>query len=244
VGTRSKDKLAGEEQENLLNVLAEQVKLPILQIARRAELAQISANPLLALEAIELTADSALKLLDNYLLSTQLARAQEYLQLEPVSLSAVLNDTAHQLSRLARQNQCELQLHLSGKYEPIMAHKAGLEAALNSLGYVFIEAQTQSSLSAKRPPIIKLAAHRSKSGIAAGLFANIEGLGADMYRRAHGLYGHARQPLNQLTGSSGAGVFVADSLLASMSAPLHVARHQKLSGLAATFMPSRQMAIV
>ncbi len=228
--------------ERLLNALAEQMKLPLLQIARRAELARDEIDTAQALETIELAADNALKLLDYYLLSTKLAQAQPYLQLEPVSISSVLNDTAHELSRLAKQHNCELELHLAGKYEPVMAHKAGLEAALTSLGYVFIE--SQSGQTTGQRSLIKLAAHRSRSGIVAGMFANLDGLGASMYKRAQQLYGHARQPLVQLTSSTGAGVFVAESLLSSMSVHMHVARHQKLTGLAATFAPSRQTTLV
>jgi len=123
-----------------------------------------------------------------------------------------------------------------------MAHKAGLEAALTSLGFVFIEAQAAQAH--ERQPIIKLAAHRSRAGIVTGMFADTQDLGADMFRRARGLYGRARQPLNQLTAASGAGVFVADSLITSMSAKLRIARHQNLTGLAATFLPSQQMSIV
>jgi len=128
--------------ERLLQVLAEQMKLPLLQIARRSELARLTATPEDSLELIELTADGALQLIDSYLLGVKLAKAQASLQLEPVSVAAVLNETAHQLERLAKQNECEIELHLAGRYEPIMAHKAGLEAALTSLGYVFIEAQS------------------------------------------------------------------------------------------------------
>jgi len=231
----------GGVNERLLQAVAEQMKLPLLQIARRAELAHLSGDHSL-IEGIELTADSALRLLDNYLLSTKLARVDGSLQLEPVSIAAVMNDTAHQLSRLADQYECELELHLSGRYAPVMAHRAGLEAALASLGYVFIEAQ--STRPRKRRPTIKLAAHRSKNGIVAGMFADIEGLSMDMYRRGRGLYGHAKQPLTQLVSTSGAGVFVADSLLQSMATRLRLAHHQKLSGLAATFTPSNQLSLV
>jgi phytoene/squalene synthetase len=65
-----------------------------------------------------------------------------------------------------------------------------------------------------------------------------------MYRRAHELYGHARQALPELAVSSGVGVFVADSLLNTMSAKLRVAHHQTLSGLAVTLQPSRQLSLV
>lgn len=228
--------------EKLLQVLAEQMKLPLLQIARRAELARLNGDTETSLDTIELTADGALQLIDSYLLSLKLAQAQASLQLEPVSISAVLNQTAHQLDKLAKQYDCELELHLAGRYEPIMAHRAGLEAALTSLGYVFIEAQSNAPHTNR--PVLKLAAHRSKTGIVAGLFADLDGLSADMYRRARSLYGHARQPLNQLSSSSGAGIFVADSLLSSMSARLRIAHHQKLTGLAATFSSSNQLHLV
>jgi hypothetical protein len=228
--------------ERLLQVLAEQMKLPLLQIARRAELGKLNGESETSLSSIELTADGALQLIDSYLLSLKLARAQASLELEPVSLSAVLSQTAHQLDKLAKQYNCELELHLSGRYEPIMAHRAGLEAALTSLGYVFIEAQ--SSAPHKTRPILKLAAHRGKAGIVAGMFADLEGLSAEMYRRGRSLFGHGRQPLTQLTASSGAGIFVADSLLASMQARLRIAHHQKLTGLAATFNSSNQLRLV
>jgi hypothetical protein len=230
------------KQDRLLSSMAEHMKLPLLQIARRAELGKLINDSQDALNDIEQIANGSLKLIDSYLLSIVLAKAQNNLHLEPVSISAVMNDVAHALSKLAKQYQCDLELHIAGKYEPIMAHREGLEAAITSLGFVFIEAQNAQSH--ERQPVVKLAAHRSRQGIVAGTFADTEDLGTDVYRRALGLYGRARQPLNQLTSATGAGVFVADSLLASMSTKLRVARHQKLTGLAATFMPSHQMSLV
>lgn len=227
-------------QERLLDVLAEQMKLPLMQIARLAEFNQINGKDNMA--EIELTAEGALKLIDSYTLSTKLARAQSYLQLEPVSVSAVLHDTAHQLAKFAGQYDCDLDLHLSGRYEPVFAHRAGLEAALTSLGYAFIE--SQSSNQHRQRPVIKLAAHRSRTGIVTGLFTPGDELSSTLIRRGRGLYGQARQPLANLTSSSAAGVYVADSLLKSMSSKLRLAHHQKLTGLAATLIPSQQMEII
>lgn len=228
-----------EGQERLLRALAEQLKLPLLQIAHRAELSRQQQTDE-ALRHIEDTASLALKLIDNYLLSTRLH--QTVLILEPVSLSAMLHDTAQALQPVARQYGCELQLALNGKYGPVMAHPRGLAAALISLGQVFIEAGTLVDSSKKR--IVTLAAHRSRQGITAGIFSDVEQLTSDIYRRAQTLYGHARQPLHAVTAASGAGVFVADSLLAAMATPLRVASHQKSKGLAATFLPSRQLSLV
>lgn len=233
-----------EADERLLAALAEHIKLPLLQIARRSELAQLSGRPKKHLEAIELTADTALTLLDNYLLSLKLAHMPD-LELEPVSVAGVLNDTAHALSRIAKEYDTDLEIHLSGRYEPVMAHKGGLEAALTSLGYVFVETIASSNDNSKTgKPKLLLAAHRGKTGIVAGLYAGLDNLSTDMYKRAHHLYGHARLAMPELAIDSGAGVFVADSLLDTMYARLRVARHHTLSGLAATLLSSRQLQLI
>lgn len=225
----------------LFFALAEQLKMPLLQISRSAELAQHTQVGDY-LQNIEYVADMTMQLVDSYLLSTRLQSAGEALELVPVSLSAVLNDVAHRMEAIARANSCDVELHIAGKYGPIMAHPAGLSAALNNLGQVFVDAHSQRT--ASKRPVIKLAAHRTRMGITAGLFSDIEGLNVDMFRRSKKLYGSSRQPLAQLTSQNGAGVFIADSLLETMSSGLRIAHHQRLTGLAATFTPSQQMALV
>lgn len=229
--------LNGQAHERLLRALAEQLKLPLLQIAREAELAA-ARRDISALHTIEYTADMALRLVDSYLLSVQL-QALPMLELEPVSVSAVLQDTAHRLNTLAKQYDCELEVHLSGKYEPVMAHAQSLEAAYATLGYAFIEAT-----STEQKHKVVLGAHRSANGLVAGIFGTQSGLSADMYRRGQVLFGTARQAVPGLSPTAGAGIFVADSLLKNMETSLKVSRHNKLSGLAATLLPSKQLSLV
>jgi hypothetical protein len=225
-------------QERLLKALAEQLKLPLLQIAREAELATASKD-VSALRSIGYTADMALRLVDSYLLSVQL-QSLPVLELEPVSVSAMLQDTAHRLNQLAKQYNCDLEVHLGGKYEPVMAHRSSLEAAYATLGYAFVESTPDSGQKHK----VVLGAHRSQNGLVTGIFGNQEGLNADMYRRGKALFGTAHQPVPGMSASSGAGIFVADALLKQMETPLRVSRHQKLSGLAATLLPSHQLSLV
>ncbi len=225
--------------ERLLLALAEQLKVPLMQIARRAELMQLTRNSKQHTAAIELTADNALRLIDNYILSTRL-HADKTIMLEPVSLASVLHDTAQSLSKLADDYNCKLELHLSGRYEPVMAHREGLQAALISIGHDMIEAEVQQT----KNPIVTLAAHRGKKGIVAGIFGDAEGLTADMFRRSRTLYGQTKQPLNTVSAHPATGIFVAYSLLNSMAARLRVAHYHKLSGLAATFLPSHQLRLI
>lgn len=223
--------------DRLLRALAEQLKLPLLHIARSAELAGKTEQEMYS--TIMRTADMAMQLIDGYLLSTDV-HSQQALQLEPVSISALLHDTAHQLSHLAKQYECELEVHLSGKYGPVMAHRQSLEMAFTMLGYSFIEAGAAQNAGKK----MILGAHKSRAGLVAGIFGEQPGLSTDMFRRAKALYGTARQPMTGVSPAAGAGVFLADSLLAPQSTQLHVAYHQKFAGLAATLLPSNQLQLV
>lgn len=222
--------------ERMLRALAEQFKLPLLQIARQAELAADTDHPQLA--SINSIAEMTLRLVDGFLLSIE--QDQQELDLEPVSVSSLLYDTAQLLSPIARQHDCEIEVHLSGKYGPAMAHEKSLQAALMLLGYSLVEARTEESTTHR----LVLAAHRSSKGLVTGLFDNQPGLSTDMFRRGRALYGHARQAMPSVVAGSGAGIFVADSLLKSMAAPLHLAKHHSLTGLATTLIPSKQLQFV
>lgn len=229
---------SNEPNERLLHALAEQLKMPLIQIARSAELAKDAKN-MSVLHDIEYTADMALRLVDSYLLSVQL-QSLPNLELEPVSLSAVLDVAASELQKLAGQYGCDLSISLSGRYEPVMAHRQALEAAYISLGYAFIEATPPNG----RRHSVVFAAHRSNYGLVAGVYGDQLGWSSDVYRRGRALYGQAHQALPALSASSGAGIFVADSLLHTITSSLRMGRHHNLSGVAATLLPSRQLQLI
>lgn len=219
----------GDTSQRLLQAMAEELKLPLLQIARQAEL--------LAQPELEMSASQALWFVDSYLLSQQLLQ-QSTLELEPVAVSAVLQDAAQALSGLAKQYNCGLELQISGRYVPAMAHRNALQTALIGLGSTLITASQDD-----KPQLI-LAAHQSRGGVVAGVFSKTDGLSQSVFLRGRQLYGQARQPMQEFTSHSGAGVFVAAELISSMNSVLRVARHNKLTGLAATLQQSRQLALV
>ncbi|GAC1387140.1 MAG: hypothetical protein NVS1B7_5730 [Candidatus Saccharimonadales bacterium] len=224
-------------EDRLLRAVTEQLKLPLLQIAQQSELAiQTGVN---SNESINEISIMALRMIDGYQLSTELHN-QKLLELEPVSLSATLADSAHQLVKLARQYDIAIELRLSGKYGPIMAHKPSLLAAMTNLGYAFLETSAQHL---PHQPMV-LGAHKSAHGITAGLFSAQTNIATDMLRRAKALYGTSRQPLQSGLSSAGGGLFVAESLLNVMATNLRSSRHQGMSGLAATFMFSQQLQLV
>jgi hypothetical protein len=232
------NRISAPSTDRLLQALAEELKLPLLQIARQAELSASGQVDQAALKGIELSATQALWFVDSYLLSQQLLQ-QSSLELEPVAVSAALQETAHVLEGLAKQHNCSLELQLSGRFAPVMAHRLGLQAALIGLGSTLITAAQNED----KPQLI-LAAHRTHNGIVAGIFSQTDGLSRAVYERGRSLYGKARQPLQEFAPQAGAGLFLADALFGSMDSHLRVAKHNKLTGLAATLQPSRQLSLI
>lgn len=228
--------------ERLFVSLAEQMKLPLLQILRQAELGVLTGQTAEPLSNVRTNADVALKLIDGYLLSMRLAAQESYeIEEESVSVSSVLYDAAHELHPIAQLYGVELELSLGGKFGPVSAHREGLQSALVSLGYALIEA-----LPASEAPQMKLqlAAHRCRYGIVAGLYADVDRLTTEALRQGRKLHGSARQPLPALSHCGGAGVFVADAILTAIGARLKVSHHHRRSGLGAVLQPNSQLQLI
>lgn len=225
----------------LLLSVAEQLKVPLTIISRQAELALLTKGrePLRPL-ALRAQAQAALALVDNYLLGLQLLASQSELNLEPVSVSSTLLDTSHALDGFAKQYGIDIELRVAGRYEPVMAHRVALRAALLSLGFSLIEAAGARQDTIRR---LTLAVHRTAHGIVAGLYG-FNDLAAADWRRALQLQGTAPQPFAALSSSSAAGVFVADALGRAMATHLRVGRYAHTGGLAMTFQPSQQLRLV
>ena len=239
---RKQQNIAPALSEQLLLSIAEQLKLPLLQIARRTELSLLEQNTE-GLREVQTTADMAVRLLDNYLFGARLALDNQYqLQMEPVTISSVLYDTSQQLDAMAKLYGVELELSLGGKFGPVMANRQGLQSALTSLGYSLIEALP--NIETKKKFKLQLAAHRCRYGIVAGLYSDVEQLTTEALRQGRKLHGHVRQPLATLTHSSGTGVFVADAILQAMDAELKVSRHHNLYGLGTVLKPTMQVQLI
>ncbi|HSW66595.1 MAG TPA: hypothetical protein VLI54_05660 [Bacillota bacterium] len=231
------------ESDDLLLSIAEQLKTPLTTIARQAELGQFTGDDTTVdAAAIRTQAAAALTLVDSYLLGLQLLREQTQLELEPVSVSSLLVDTAHDLSRFAKYYGVELELQMSGRYGPVMSHARGLKAALLSLGFSLIEAEAAKT--ARRPKHVTLGLHRTPQGLVTGMYGEYERLSTNGWRTALDLAGKAGQPLTSIATGSGAGLFVADTILRSMNSRLHVGQYQHQRGLAATLEPSQQLQFV
>lgn len=225
-------------QELLLSI-AEELKLPLMQIARQAELSQISAKP--DNNIIMTSADNAVQLIDNYIIGVKMATNPEKIVYEAVSVSSILYDSANQLDGLAKLYGVELDLLISGKFNPVTANREGLKAALTSLGMALIEA-----LPGQETTQLKLhfATHRSRYGIVAGIYSDNKQLTSVAIKNGRRLQRSSRQPLNKLSHTNGAGIFVADAILNAMDLRLTPSRHHNLYGIGMVLQPNNQLRLV
>lgn len=225
--------------DDVLLSVAEQLKTPFLQIARQAELDSLhgTSHP----EAIRATAESAMQLIDNFLIGLQVSRATQQLTLEPVSVSAVLYDVSQQLRYLARQYGVQLELDIAGRYGTVMAHRQALLAALVSIGSTLIEGLP----SQENPNLqLQLATHRCRYGIVAGLYTKSMTLHTETLDRGFKLQGKARQPFHNVSHTTGAGMYIADNILEAMHLRLKASRHHGWYGFGVVLEPNNQLQLV
>src|SRR5579871_2514714 len=105
--------VGSEDEWRLLKAVAEQLKLPLMQLARGAELN--ATETVLPWRNLQASADTALTMVDSYLYGLAIVEGQQELLLEPVSMPMILGEVAHQLAPLARQYHMELSEKPTGK---------------------------------------------------------------------------------------------------------------------------------
>ncbi len=241
VSARESEELAA--QRALLTALSDDLTLPLLQIKGSLELVNrsrgLSKSAQKHLQSMDLSANDGLQLIEAYRLVLRSATADN-LPLEPVTIGALLQDTAHLLTPYARQYDTTLEIDIQGRLTPVLAHGPSLIAAMQCLSASLIRAQAAQSRQ-KNYRLI-LAAHRAAdSVITTGAFSNVHGLSDRTLRAARGLVGHARQPLPAVPAGAASGILIADMLCTAMWQPLRSAAHNGLGGLATAVPVSKQL---
>lgn len=227
--------LQPSDDMHMLVNLAEQVKLPFIQIAHASELLEHDKTQR---DIIQHVSESALHLIDGFLLHANLQKQSE-LRCGSVSISSLLFDVAETLHGYAASKNCRIELDVRGKYAPAYVHREAIRMALINLGFSFIDA-----VSGLRARVITLSLRRTANGLSVGIHTNAPQLTAELIENAYTLQGTSHQPLAGFTSTNGAGVFVASGLCMIAGAPLKFSRQGKLRGLSATLLPSRQLSLV
>lgn len=241
-GSWAKD-LSG--QERLFISLADGLTHTMLQLTRLSEQASQQSESADMQQgkwqAVRDISEASLHLLEGYALTMRLQGGTAEPESEPLSVGSLLHETKRLLEPYATQLSIRLELDVSHGLEPVIGDRAIIQSALLSLGQVFVVAQSQAETT---DCTLYLGAHRSRYGIVAGWYSETASLSSDALSRARKLQGQARQPYSQLVSGAATGVYVADSLLQTVSTKLHVARYHNTTGLATTLPLCRQLQLV
>lgn len=223
------------QMDTLFAAVAEQLKTPLLQIARLSELDDSTV-----LQRISIMSEHALRLVDAYMQT--MVQAQTILLLEPVSSSAVLYDAANILRPFARQFDYDIEIDIRGKSVPIMAHRDSLRAMIVLLGASLIEAGAGESANDQR--YLVLGTHHAAHGTVVGAFSNNLTLSQKALQLTRLLHGRAAQVVPTLGLAGGGGLAIADKLSEQLSAPLKAYRHSSLMGIGSLLLPSKQLQLL
>jgi hypothetical protein len=215
-----------------LRALAFELKSPLINIARQAELADVED-----FVEIQRTAEQALVLIDNYLLIAQAEHGQLGLNLEPVSLGSILYDASSQLSSLAKRQNVDLVID-DRAHEPVMTHQRALTAVLEAFG--------QALMSSGHAPRLKLVlrSYKTREGdLGVGAFTDVS-LSEDDLRKALCLQGEAHMPLAKVSNKTHVSLAIAESLCRSMGGRMTVKKMGKLRGFSTSLPRSEQLSFV
>lgn len=223
------------DQNNLHN-MAEDLKVPLTRILAHAQIAKLGEP--LDDDFLAVTADSAIRLIDSYLISSQIYNLQQQLALEPVSVAAVVMDVSRQMSRLARQQNMQIQVIIGRRNNLVMAHATALHAALTTLAYSLLQAGNSPGSK------ITMRVEYRAGHVLCGVFGSDQRLNSESLETIRRLRGRAARLSNRLVYGSSSGIAIADSVFDAMGCKPAVKSNRYGSGLVAQFLPSTQLALL
>ena len=228
------------DYNHLFACLAEQIKLPLVQVSSMVEALDLASIQKIINDqkVIMEINQSALRLIDGFLLSVKLQRESQ-INLEPVSIGSLLYEVSESLYGYAKSNNCEIELDVANKCGLVMSHNQALKSALINLGYSFISASDKSSRRS-----IRLVANHNNKGITTGVFSDSSALTKSLFRNSKRIKGLAHQPMASFSSDNATGVFIADSLFDSIGSTMKVSKRSGNTGLVTTLLPSHQLSLV
>ena len=200
---------------------AHELKAPLVlmrQLSYQLEMAgELTADQKVVQERMRLTAERALRLVENI---TQTSRLNEALfALEPLQVRSVWHEVAGEITPLARQMDQQLKVRVPHRPLLAVAHRELLPAILIGLCDNALAHNPQGSsvvLSAKQEKQTVVFSVRDKGPV----------IDAKAFRELESRLGIAPQPLGSRPNSSGLGLWIAGSFAKAMASQLSVTRHR------------------
>ncbi len=212
---------------DMLMLLGEELKQPLVSIAQLAELSDSDNHQLLS------HARQALNTIDNMLLYQRLQSGQTQLQLEPVHVGNAMHDIAHKMEPIMKSAGCRTEVIVQHGLSTVHADKKVLMSALQSLWQVFIDRLDESSE-------VVCHAHRIRTGIRLSLYSNGVNIDNVHLARVNTL---SVQPHNGLAGPA-TDLLTAQGMFELLGAQLTKSTRHHASGFGVTLPVSLQLQMV
>jgi hypothetical protein len=210
--------------DTTVRALAHELKYPLVEIARHAELIADKQ----AAGEIQSTAEQTLRLIDSYLLCAQAEYGQ--LALEPVTAGSALYDVSMRLRNIEMPIVIDDRAHA-----PVMTHSGALTACLELCARTLVSSVGVTS--------VRLKSFNDRSGrIGIGVLvdANIQ---QDDFTQAIMRAGKSHMPLARVASRGQVSLTVADTLSKAIGSSLQVKKLGKLHGFITYLPKSEQMAL-
>ena len=215
--------------------LAEQLKLPLLQIAYLSESKLDDWND--AKLTTSRISRQGLRLIDAYLQAR--TQAQTSLDLASIDSGAVLYDVATELMPLAKVQGFDVVIDKRSK-QLVMAHAKSLHTMLLLMGTCLIESADSDHVQPKK---IILGTHSSKGGVVVGAFATGVNIGQHVLNVVRKLHGQAHQILPLANANIGVELVIADELGRQMDTAMKSYRHNSAQGFGSLLSVSHQLQL-
>lgn len=206
--------------------LMRELQYMLYKIARTAEL-----DESVFLADIQKEADTALRLIDSYMITSQLEVGQTSLELSPIGLGSLLHETAYEVRATSG---AEVEVHARALH-PVMAHNLLLKNFLFSVGY-FISKSTNSQLN-----FCSFKGGEGKVGV--GVIAR----GFDISTKdLHDALanGTSYMPMARHTNQSAVMLIVAEMIAKALGSSLSVRKSGKSKGFSIWLPKSEQLTLV
>lgn len=234
--TQPEDKNLFASPDQLLSSLVNELKSPLILIARQAESEKESTKKT-EFEAIQKAAEKTLQLIDSYLLMAQAEYGQRALTLEPIGVGAVIYEVATDIAPYAKAREVDFSIDVKDAH--VMANRQGLKAVLMCLSELFIE---QNSDEEHRKEV-RIETRRENQNVAVSVLSSeleITNKDLELARRMQGNSHLA----NGKMPDSGIRLAIADVLINSLGSSLQVRQINGLKGLNFELAGSKQLQLI
>jgi len=215
-----------DDLNNLLFLLGEEVKQPLIAISQLSELKDKG-------EIINVQAKKALRTIDNILLFNKVNSGQTALKLEPVHIGSTIAEVAHDMEPMMRQAGCRTEIRIQRSLEPIDVDRKVFKGAVLGLWQALLGTMPSNSQ-------VRCVAQKSSGGVRLSL-TSMDAKVDNLSLKNANL--QSTQPITAVAGPA-TDLLAARGMFGVLGGELVKTEGNKLSGFGVTLKTSPQLQML